>query len=116
MIASFQFVFHLLVLLMLFSVHHHLHLSFLRSDHHALLTHAAHHVKGALRLAPKRHLQRILLDALFDRLFERAVDLEVPVRRAQSPDPLVRPLVVVVLDPETDSRAGVIEAVELGSA
>lgn len=109
-------VFDFLGALLYFSVHQHLHLPLLRPDHHGLLPHPAYHVKGALRLAPKRHLQDIVRDALLQGLSKLGLDLEVAIRRAEAPDPLVRPTVVVILYPELDTGSRGLEAVELGPA
>jgi hypothetical protein len=111
--SFFDLVFQLLLFFLVFTIHGHLYLAFLRTDHHALCAHAAHHVKRALGLAAKRHLKHVFLDALLDGLFQFAVDLEIAVRRAQAADPLVRALVIVILDPETDPRTSVLETVEL---
>jgi hypothetical protein len=49
------------------------------------------------RPAPKRQLQRILLDCLLQGLSQILGDRKKPVRRAQSAYALVRPLVFVIL-------------------
>ena len=109
-------VFDFLGILLLFSVHQHLHFPLLCPDHHGLLPHAAHHVKGALRLAPKGHFQDIVRNSFLQGLSKLALDLEIPIRRAEAPDPLVRPPVVVILYPELDTGPGRLEAVELSPA
>jgi hypothetical protein len=81
-VSSFELIFQFLASGFVFSIDHHLHLAFLRADHHALLAHTTHHVKGALRLSTEGHLQHILLDAPLEGLFQGAVDLEETVGRA----------------------------------
>jgi len=95
------------------SVNEHPDFALLGPDHHRLTAHAAHHVKGIHRPAAKGQLQGILLDPLFDRLPQLVGDLKEAVCRTKSPDPLVRPLVVVVLDPQRGARHRLLEAVKL---
>jgi hypothetical protein len=95
------------------TVDKHLDLAFFGSDHHRLATHAAHHVKWVHRPAPKRQLQSVFLHALFQRLFQIVGDLEKPVGRTQPADALVRPLVVVIFDPEGAPLHSLFEAVKL---
>jgi len=104
-----KFFFHGLVL----PVDEHFDLAFFRTDHHRLAAHAADHVKRIHRPTPKSQLQGVLLDAFFQRLLQRMLDLEKPIGRAQAPDALVGALVVVVLDPKRRSLHGLLEAVEL---
>jgi hypothetical protein len=113
---SFHMVFDFPGALLTFSVHQHLHFALLRTDHHGLLPHPAYHIEGALRLAPKRHLQDIVRDSLLEGLSKLGMDLEIPVRRAEAPDPLVRPTVVVIFYPEPGTGPCGLEAVELGPA
>jgi hypothetical protein len=91
-------------------------LAFLRTQHHALPLHAAHHVKRQPRLAPQRHLKKVVLDALLDGLAKLGLDLKIPVCRAQSADPLVRPLVVVILHPLPYPLLGILKTSELRTA
>ena len=109
-------VFDFLGVLLTFSVHQHLHFSLLRTDNHGLLPHPAYHIEGALWLAPKRHLQDIVRDALLEGFPKLCMDLEVAIRWTEAADPLVRPTVVVILYPEFDSGSRGLEAVELGPA
>jgi hypothetical protein len=95
------------------AVKQHPDLALLGPDHHRLPAHAPHHVKGIHRTSPKGELERILLKPLFDRLSQLRSDLEEAVRGAQSPDPLVGPLVVVILDPQPRTLHRLLEAVEL---
>ena len=82
-------------------------------DHHRLTAHAAHHVKGIHGPTAKRELERIFLKTLFDRLPQLVGDLEEPIGRTQSPDPLMGPLVVVVLNPQRGAFHRLFEAVKL---
>jgi hypothetical protein len=54
-----KFFFRLLIL----TVDEHLDFTLFRPDHHRLSAHAAHHVKGIHRPAPKGQLKGIFLDA-----------------------------------------------------
>jgi hypothetical protein len=91
-------------------------LSFLSPKHHRLPLHTAHHVERQPRLAAKCHLKKVLLDALLDRFTKLALYLKIPVSRAQAAQPLVRPLVVVILHPLPDTLLSVLETCELRSA
>jgi len=95
------------------SVKKHPNLALLGADHHRLATHPAHHVKGIHRAPPQRQLQGVFLDPLGDRLSEIASDLEEPVGGTKPSDPLVRPLVVVILDPQRGALHRLLEAVKL---
>src|SRR5512136_1918267 len=81
---------HLLHLPALFIIHPQPQLSFLRPKHHRLPLHPPHHVKWLPRLSPKCHLQHILRNPLLHHLPQLPLDLKIPVRRKQPPDPLVR--------------------------
>jgi hypothetical protein len=95
------------------SVNEHPDFALLGPDHHRLTAHAAHHVKRVHRPAPKGELERIFLKPLFDRLPKLVGDLKEPIGRTQSPDSLMRPLVVIVLDPQRGARHRLLEAVKL---
>jgi hypothetical protein len=95
------------------AVYQHPHLALFRPDHHRLAAHAPDHVKRIHRPAPKRQLQRVLLDALLQGLSQIVGDLKKPVRRAQPADALVRPPVVVILNPQPAALNRLIEAVKL---
>jgi len=95
------------------SVNEHPDFTLLGPDHHRLAAHAPHHVKGVHRPAAKGELERIFLQPLRDRLLQLVGDLEEPVRGTKPPDALVRPLVVVILDPQRGARNRLIEAVKL---
>jgi hypothetical protein len=95
------------------AIKQHPDLTLLGPDHNRLAAHAPHHVKGVQRPAAKGELERILLKPLFDRLLQIMGDLEEPVGRTQSPDPLVRPLVVVILNPQRRALHGLLKTVKL---
>ena len=65
-----------------FVVHQHLDLALFGADHHALVAHAAHHVKRVAGFATQGQLQGVFLHALLKRFFQGRVDLEEPVGRA----------------------------------
>src|SRR5262249_34187764 len=89
--------------------------SFFGPENDRLTFHAADHVEGSLGLAAQRHLQEVFLDARLDGFAQLRGDFEEAVSRAQAFDALMRPLVIIVLDPVTDSFPGGLEAVELSS-
>ncbi len=95
------------------AVKQHSDFALLGPDHNRLAAHASHHVKGVHRAAAKGELERILLDPLLDRLLQLVSDLEEPVRGTKPPDPLVGPLVVVILDPQRGALHRLLEAVKL---
>jgi hypothetical protein len=95
------------------AVEQHPNLALFRPDHHRLAAHAPDHVKRIHRPASKCQLQRILLDTLLQGLSEIVGDLKKPVRRAQPADALMRPLVVVILDPQRGALYRLLEAVKL---
>ena len=88
--------------------------AFFGAEHDRLAVHPPDHVEGRLRFAAQGQLQKVLLNALLDGAAELRLDLEEAVRRAEAFNALMRPLVVIVFDPEFDPLAGGIEAVELG--
>ncbi|MDD5533664.1 MAG: hypothetical protein PHC52_12795 [Syntrophales bacterium] len=101
------------VLLPILPVHRQPKPALLRPEHHRLAVHPAHHVKRRLGLPAQGHLQDVLLDPGLDRFLQLALDLEISVRRAQTPDPLVRALVVVIANPPTDPFLRLLKAPKL---
>jgi hypothetical protein len=95
------------------SIHRQSKPAFLRPENHRLAFHPPHHVKRRLGLPAQCHLQGVILDPGLDRLLQLALDLEIPIRRAQAPDPLVRALVVVITHPPTDPLLRLLKAPEL---
>jgi hypothetical protein len=82
-------------------------------EHDRLAFHPANHVEGSFGLAAQGHLQKVFGNARFHRAAQFALDLEEAIGRTETLNALVRSLVVVILDPEFDSFARLIEAVEL---
>jgi len=80
-----------------------------------LAFHAADHIEGSARLSAQRHLQQVFLDAGLDGLAQRGLDLEEAIGRAQSANALMRALVVVMLDPEANALARLLETSELSA-
>lgn len=85
-------------------------------EHDRLALHPAHHVEGSVGAASQRHLQHVFLDAGLEGFLQLVLDFEEAIGRAKAPDPLVGPLVVVILDPEPHPGTGLFEIVELGPA
>ena len=88
----------------------------LGAEHDGLAVHAPHHVEGSLGFTAQGQFQQIFLDPGLDGLAQGRLDLEEAVRRAEALNALVRPLVVVIFDPEFDPFPSRLEAVELGAA
>lgn len=85
-------------------------------QHDGLTLHAPDHVEGSLGTAAQGHFERVFADALLDGLAQLVLDFEEAVRRAQAANALMGALVVVMLDPQADALAGLLEVVELGAA
>jgi hypothetical protein len=111
-----QIVYHFLRRVIVFRVHRQPEPALFRPQNHRLAFHAAHHVERHTGLSSEGHFEEVLLNALFDGFLELALDLEVPVRGAEAPDPLVGPLVVVIFHPLPYPLDCVLEALELGPA
>jgi hypothetical protein len=89
--------------------------AFFGAEHDRLAVHPPDHVEGGLGFAAQGQLQKVLLNALLDGAAELRLDLEEAVRRAETFNALMRPLVVIVFDPEFDPLASGVETVELGA-
>jgi hypothetical protein len=87
--------------------------SLLGAQHDRLPLHAPDHVEGRLRAAAQGHLEGVLADALLDGLAQLVLDLKEAIRRAEPADALVGALVVVMLDPEPDALARLLEVIKL---
>jgi len=96
------------------AINEHPDLALLGPDHNRLATHAPHHVKRVHRPAAKGEFEGVFRDPLFDRLSQLGGDLEEAVSGAKPPDPLVGPLIVVILDPQPRALDRLLEAVKLG--
>jgi len=95
------------------TVKEHPDLALLGPDHHRLAAHAPHHVRRVHRAASQGKLEGVFRDPLFDGLSQIGGDLEEPVGGTQSPDPLVGPLVVVILYPQGGTFHRLLEAPKL---
>jgi hypothetical protein len=63
-------------------VHQHFHFALFRPDDHTLPAHAADHIKRIHWAAAQRQFQDVLLNALFQCLFQVVGNFEKPVGRA----------------------------------
>lgn len=88
----------------------------LGAEHDRLAVHPPDHVEGRLGLAAQGQFQQVFLDALFNGFAQLRLDLEEAVGGAKALDALMRPLVVVVFNPQLDPLARRIKTVELGPA
>lgn len=93
-----------------------LEFAFFGPQHDGLPLHASDHVEGRFGTTAQGHFEGVFADALLDGLAQFVLDFEEAVRRAQAADALVRALVIVMLDPQADALAGLLEVVELGAA
>ena len=84
-------------------------------EHDGLAVHAAHHVEGRVGAAPEGHFQHVVADTLFEGLAQLGLDFEEAVRRAEAAEALMGTLVIVILNPEADPGARLLEVVELGA-
>ena len=89
--------------------------AFFGAEHDRLAVHPPDHVEGGLRFAAQRQLEEVFLNALFNGVAQLGLDFEEAIRRAETFNALMRPLVVVVFDPEFDPLTGGVKAVELGA-
>jgi hypothetical protein len=78
------------------------HLITLLGDHHTLLSDSSHHVERPLGTAVQRDLFGVVLHALLDHLTQMLLNVKKSVGRTDPLDPLVRPLMIVIANPETD--------------
>ena len=90
-------------------------LALLGAEHDGLAVHAADHVEGRLRFAAQRQFEEVFGNALLDGFAQFILDLEEAVGGTKAADALMRPLVVVIFEPEFDALAGGVETVELGA-
>lgn len=89
--------------------------AFLGAQDDRLAFHAADHVKRSARLAAQGHLEDVFLDARLHGLAQLGLDLKEAVRRAKAFDALMRPLVIVILNPELDALARRFKTLELSA-
>jgi hypothetical protein len=114
--AGFVEVIDQFLFLVLFVADAEFEFALLGPEHDGLAVHAADHVEGGLEFAAQGQFQEVFLDAGFDGFAQSGLDLEEAVGGAKAFDALVRPLVVIVFDPDFDAFPGRVEAVELGAA
>ena len=91
----------------------HLDLAFLRMQHDRLLAELSDHVKRTLRHTAQRQLLHVLGNAALDDRPQFRRDRKEPIRRTEVVEGLMRPPVVVVLDPRLHPLLRLLEAVEL---
>ena len=89
--------------------------SFFGPQDHGLAFQAADHVEGRFGFSAQSHFQQVLLDPRFDGLAQLRSNFKKAVRRTKSFNALMRPLVIVIFDPEPDAFPRRIEALELGA-
>ena len=77
--------------------------AFFGPEDDGLTFHAADHVEGGFGLAAQGDLQQVLLDPCFDGFAQLGGDFEEAVGGAKTFDALVRPLVIIIFDPEADA-------------
>lgn len=85
------------------------------AKHDRLAVHAPDHVEGRLGFAAQGQFEEIFLNPCLDGFAEIMLDLEVAVRGTEAFNALMRPLVVVIFDPEFDPLAGGVEGIKLGA-
>jgi hypothetical protein len=93
-----------------------LEFAFFGAQHDGLPLHASDHVEGRLGTTAQGHFEGVFADALLDGLAQFVLDFEEAVRRTHAADALMGALVVVMLDPQADALAGLLEVIELGAA
>jgi hypothetical protein len=89
--------------------------AFLGPEDDGLAFHAADHIEGSFGFTAQGDLQEVVFDPGFDGLAQLGGDFKIAVRRAEAFDALMRPLVVVIFDPEANALARRLEALELGA-
>lgn len=90
-----------------------LHLPLFPPDHHRLLAELPDQVEGPLRLSTQGQLQDVLRHPLLQGPFHLVLHLKEALRRAEPAQRLVRPPVLVVLQPEGNALPGLLEARKL---
>jgi hypothetical protein len=80
----------------------HLQRPALRADDQRLIAHAAHQVHRLRRPPAQRQFLDIGFDPRFQRRSQLLLDRKISVRRTETPDPLVRSLVIVIFNPPPD--------------
>lgn len=93
----------------------HFDLTFLSVQHNGLFAKTAHHVERAVQGAAQRQLLYVVGNSALDDRTQFRCNRKEPIRRAEVIEGLVRPPVVVILDPLPHPLLRLLEAVELGS-
>jgi len=88
---------------------------FLGAQDDGLAFHAPDHVERSFGFSAQRHLQQVLFDTGFDGLAQLRGDLKVTIRRAKAFDALMRPFMIIVLDPEPNALPRRVETLELSA-
>jgi hypothetical protein len=89
--------------------------AFLGAEHDRLAFHASDHIERSAGLSAQGHLQDIVGNAGLNGFAQLALHFKEAIRRAESFNTLMRPLVIIVFDPATDAFPRRIEALELGA-
>lgn len=97
----------------LFRINQHLDLALFRADDDRLFSEPPDHVEGLGRCPAQRLVQYVLIDRFFDDGPELFLDPKEPVGWAHALQTLMRPFVVVVLDPKRNAALGFFEVCEL---
>jgi hypothetical protein len=90
-------------------------LAFFGAQDNRLALHASDHIEGGFGLAAQGQFQEVVFDASLHGFAQLGLNLEKAVGRAKPAQPLMRPLVVVIFDPEFDALARGVETLELGA-
>lgn len=98
-----------------FAVEVELELALLGTQHDRLALHAPDHVERRLGPAAQGHFQHVFANPLLQGLAQLVLDFKKAVGRTKPADPLMGPLVVVVLNPQSDPDAGCLKVIELGA-
>jgi hypothetical protein len=88
--------------LFIFTIDAQLELSFFGPQHDRLSLHPSHHVERCPWHPAQGHFQDVIGNSRRHRFAQLRGHLEVTVCWAHAPDPLMRPFVVVIGDPEPD--------------
>jgi hypothetical protein len=98
--------------LFVFTINAQLELALFGPQNDRLPLHPAHHVERCPRHPPQRHFQHVVGHSRRHRFAQFRRHFKKAVGGAHPADPLVRPFVVVVSDPQPDSFPGRFKAVE----
>jgi hypothetical protein len=85
-------------------------------EHDGLAVHAPDHVEGRFGTTAQRHFEGVFTYAILDGFAQLMLDFKEAVCWAHAADALMRALVIVVLNPQADPFASLLEVVELGTS